>query len=318
MDELELLKSELAKVGLRLDAAETAHVLKELEHLKAQSYDVRYGPLKSRALIPVDDTADPGAETITYDQYDHFGMAAVVANHADDIPLVDVIRKQFSMPVVTLASGYTFTVVDIERAAKARSRLIDRRAAANRMANVRREDEIGAIGVPHQDIPGFINSPNVSVVTLPDARAWRLLNSAEIVNNLNFIVAACVKNSAEAFTPDTLVLDPDSFGVISQKPVGTDNQMTILRSFLANNPYITDIEQWTRLTGAGEPSGTAATNRIICYPREPTVVAWNIPMAFRVLPPQAVNLAFKVPAYSRVSGVEWHYPIAAAYADIAQ
>ena len=318
MDEEELLGIVLAQGGVRLDAEETAHVLKELEHLKTRSYDVVHGPTKARQLIPVDNDIDPGAETITYDQYDHIGMAAIIANYADDLPLVDVTRKQFTMGVVTLGSAYSWSVLDIERAAKARSRLIDRRADASRMVNRHKEDQIGAVGADNQGIPGFINHPNLPKAVIPHAGAWTGLTASQILDNLNSLAYTPVFNSLEAFTPDTIILSPDEFGVVSQKPVGTDNQMTILRSFLLNNPYIQNIDQWTRLTGAGDPAGTTPTNRIISYLRNPMAVVWNIPQEYRVLPPQPVNLAFKVPAFSRVSGIEWHYPISAAIMDVAQ
>ena len=64
---------------LRQDAKYTAILEKKLEYLKTKIYEVVYPKLKARQLIPVSNEADPGAETITYEQWDDFGMAQIIS-----------------------------------------------------------------------------------------------------------------------------------------------------------------------------------------------------------------------------------------------
>ena len=87
--------------------------------------------------------------------------------------------------------------------------------------------------------------------------------------------------------------------------------MTILRSFLANNPYIRNIDQWYRLDGAG----AGGKNRGIVYKRDPMVLEGVVPLDFEQLPPQARNLEFVVPCQARCGGVKIYQPSAMRYVD---
>lgn len=51
---------------INLDANESIFFERELEHVKARSYDIKYPEFKATMLIPVSTEAGPGAETITY------------------------------------------------------------------------------------------------------------------------------------------------------------------------------------------------------------------------------------------------------------
>ena len=59
----------------KLDAAENLFFARELEHVRAKSYDIKYADRKIRQLVPVDNSVDPGAEVVTYSQYDRVGVA---------------------------------------------------------------------------------------------------------------------------------------------------------------------------------------------------------------------------------------------------
>lgn len=53
----------------RLDAAETVFFERELQHVYAQTYDVRYPELKGRMFIPVSNQAGGGATSVNYRQF---------------------------------------------------------------------------------------------------------------------------------------------------------------------------------------------------------------------------------------------------------
>jgi hypothetical protein len=313
MNPEQMLQLTLAQAGVRLDANETAHLQRQLEFIKTQTYDIQFGLLKSRQFIPVDNSADPGAESITYRQWSEVEMAKVIANMADDLPLVDVNVAEFTAPVKSLGSAYQWSVQDLRRAAMAGSQLDSRRSRACRMSIERAIDNVGAFGVAGTAATGMLNNANVPVTVLPNPGAWTGLTPANIIANLNAMAQAIVTSTLEVFTPDTILLDTVSFGHIAQTPIAVDNQTTILRSFLANNPYIRNIDQWTLLNTAG----AGGIHRSVTYFRDPLVLQFNIPQEFEQFPPQARNLSFVVPCHARVGGVEIHYPLAMSYSDIA-
>jgi len=314
MDPMQRIVQEmLARMNQRFDAQETAHLARQLEHIKAQTYDVRYPELKARGFIPTDNSASPGADSITYRQWDRVGMAKLIANYADDLPHVNVHAKEFTQAVKSIGAAYTYSIQDLRRSAMAGSMLDARLAAMARRAIEQKIDDYAFSGDSQVGITGFANNANVPLVVLPNAGSWDTLTSAEILANLNFLAASIVIATKELYTPDTIILDNASFNHIAQAQVGVDNQMTILRSFLANNPYIRNIDQWHRLNTAG----ALGVKRIVAYQRTSEVLVMNIPQEFEQFPPQARNLCFEIPCHARVGGCEIHYPLAIAYADVA-
>jgi hypothetical protein len=297
-----------------MDANETAVLLRQLEHVKARTFDVKYPALKARQFIPVSGDAAPGAETITYRQWNEFSMAKIIANYADDLPLVDVAVQEFVSKVHSLGKAYNWSIQDLRRSAMAGAQLDVRRATAARRAIERTIDEIAAFGDADGGLGGFLNNANVTIVTLPTAGAWTGLTPAQIIENMNFMAQAIIIATLEVHIPDTMLFDTTTFSHIAQTPIAVDNQTTILQSFLANNPYIRNIDQWTKLNLAN-----AAGNgpRAVTYMRDPEILSLEIPQEFEQFPPQNRNLSFVVPCHARVGGVIMYYPLALNYTDFA-
>jgi len=315
MESLEKMVRHLRRLSdeghLRLDVNESAHLARELEFIKAKTYDIRYPTMKARQFVPTASDVDPGADTITYWSWDWRGMAKVIANYADDLPSVDAFKTEHKAPVVSIGDSYSWSIQDLRRSAMAGSRLDTRRAAAARMAVERKIDEMAAFGEADTGITGFLNNANVPL-TPPVTGTWSTATPAQIVEDLNTGVQAIIDATMETEIPDTVLLDTALFGIIAQTPIATDNQTTILKSFLANNPYIRNIDQWTKLALA-DAAGTGP--RCVFYRRSPDVLTLEIPQDFEQFPPQERNLAFVVNTHARVGGVLIYYPLAITYMD---
>ena len=54
----------------------------------------------------MNNSVNPGATTITYRQWDNFGMAQIISNYADDPPLMDALVEEFTS-VATRATEET-------------------------------------------------------------------------------------------------------------------------------------------------------------------------------------------------------------------
>ncbi|MCG4470467.1 hypothetical protein L0P50_16425 [Lawsonibacter sp. DFI.6.74] len=90
------------------DSAEDASVFfaRELDHVKAQSYDVEYPELTALHLFPQSSEADPGAETITYYTYDKTGLAKIIDNYSTDLPRADVTGKPSFAKIKSIGDSY--------------------------------------------------------------------------------------------------------------------------------------------------------------------------------------------------------------------
>lgn len=311
MDEHTL--SVLAAIGFKLDSEATAALGRQLEYVKTRTFDVLYATLKSRIFIPTSNETPSGAESIVMRSWDITGMAKIVTAKDDDLPLVDTFVLEEPVKVKSVGAAYRYDLQELRSSAMSGSRLEVRRAQTARMAVERKLDEIAAIGDAAAGLGGFLTNANVPLVVLPNG-TWSTATSAEIIEDLNFLVQSVITNTLEIHTPDTVLLDTASFAIVSQKPVSADNQTTVLQSFLKNNPYITGVDQWTRLNTA-DAAGTGP--RIMTYNRNPLYVEQEIPQEFEQLPPQPKGLKFLIPCHARTGGTIWHYPRSAAYADNA-
>lgn len=298
--------------SVRFDAGETSFFTRSLETILAKTYDIKYPALKARTFLPLNTEVDPGAETFTYRQFDMFGIAKIVSNFADDLPMVDVFGKEFSATVVSIADSYHYSIQDIRRSRMSGIDMDSKRAMAARRGIETKIDLLAALGDTNTGVKGFLNQAAVPIVAFVTG-GWTQATSAEnMLTDLNTLVNSIVTTTKELFSPDTVILDTLSFQIVNSKRIDPTMEKSVLRSFLENNPYITSVQQWHRCSTAGATSG----RRIVAYKRDPEVLELIIPQEFEQFPPQARNLGFVIPCHARCGGVSVRYPLAMAYMDL--
>ncbi len=308
------------ELARRFDANETAFLARQLEVVRSRTYEIQYAELLARRFIPIANDIPESAETYVYLAYDTVGAAKIIANGVDDLPRIDVSAAERTGKVRSIGDSYGWDINTMKEAARVGVPLSEMKARAARQAIERGIDEVLSTGTTRVQvgldwgITGLLNNADVIAqgIINPANDPWSTATASQVLANLNTITNAMVNANSQAFIPDTLLLAPNEFGIIASTPVGVDNQMTILKSFLANNPYIKNIDQWSKLTLAGA-GGT--TNRGILYKRDPLVLEGVVPLEFEQLPPQARNLEFVVPCHARVGGVKVYQPSAVRYID---
>lgn len=294
---------------LNLDSRETAFFARELEHIKAQTYDVRYPALKAREFIPVSHDADPTDVEITYRQWDAFGMAQVIAHWADDLPHVELAGKEFKVPVKDIGVAYGYSLKELKASARVGRSLPNMKAEKAREFCERRIDHIAATGLPEAGIPGFLNHPNIPLVVLPGG-TWASASAEVILGDMNYMVTSVVTNTNQTEEPDTLLLPTRDFMIVSQKVAGNQLSDTVLGIFLKTNPFIKTVKTWVKLDTASATGGRL----LVCYKADPRVLQLEVPQEFEQLPVQAQGLGFEVPCTASTAGTCVRYPLAACYA----
>jgi hypothetical protein len=304
----------LYQANVRVDANQTAMFARQLEFLKARSYDIEFGKLKSLDFIPVDTAMPAGAESITYEQWTDVEDAVVVANMSDDLPQVDTNNQEFTSVVKSIGASYMWSVQDVRRAAMAGIDFMLRKARAAKLSIDRRIDQAGAFGIIEAGTTGLLNNAAVPVVALPTAGLWTALTPAQVLANMNFLTSSIPIVSLDVESPNTMLLDVATFEHVVNTPfLGGDGTDSILTVYLKNQKRVSRVESWSRLAAAG----AAGVPRVCCYDRSDRVLQYNLPVMFEQFPAQPQNLGFKVPVHARVGVVEMHYPLAVAYADLA-
>src|SRR3954471_21315834 len=227
----------------RLDANETAVLEKQLEFMRARTTDIERPEFKARQLVPITSEVDPGAETWAYSQWDRVGMAKIVANYADDIPKVATFAKKFVQALETIALGYGWSWLDLQRTARAGVPLRTRLANAVRDGFEQRIEVIGAIGIAETGATGLLNSANVPAIAAAapatgSSTVWGGADKTPLegVSDPLAMENAIVNNTKGVRSADTLILPLAKLTYIAQKSIyntAPSNPMdTILSVFL--------------------------------------------------------------------------------------
>ena len=300
----------------RYDSDESVFLERQLDHIKSQTYDIKYAELKARKVIPLSSEADPGATRIFYRQYNQSGIAKLVHNYANDLPRADVIAQEFSTPVKTIANAYGYNIQELRSAVYGNVPLEQRRANAARRGIAQTENSLAFFGDEDACLQGFFTGQNVPTTILPADGAggsalWADKEPDQIIRDLNLIANVISEQSLGVEIPDTLLLPLDSYNFISSTPRTSTSDTTILNYFLQNNPYIKEVESINELKGAG----VNGTRRMAAYRRDPEVLTMEVPMDFEQLEIQPKNLEYTIPCQERFGGVLIYYPLAITFAD---
>lgn len=302
-------------ISQNLDANETVFFARELETVKAKTYDIKYPALKATQLIPVSTDAGTGADMITYQQYNQVGIMKIITNYADDLPRSDVFGKEFHSKVVSLGGSYGYNIQEIRTAQKAGKPLSAKKAASVRKANDIKTDRLAWFGDEAAGVTGLLNNVNIPASAAHDpgaGTAWSTKTPAQILKDLNDSVTAIEETTKTVEVADTIVLPVAQWRLISTTNMGMGTDTTIKKYFMDNNPDIKRIERVNEFKNVSPlPSGAAGPADImLTYTYDVDVLSLEIPQPFEQFPAQERNLEFVVPAHSRFGGVIVYYPLA--------
>lgn len=295
---------------LHLDAAESAFFARELEHVYAQTYDIKYPDLMARRFIPVSNEANPGATLVTYRQFDRRGKAKLAAPGAVDAPRVDVLGTEFPRPVRLATASYGWHLLELRQAAMAGRPLNARKASACRRAIEEVLDEVAAIGAPGFGIAtGFINDADVAI----DAAAgvWTGLTADQIIADVSGMWQNMVSDTLGIEKANGLVLPDAQHALIATLPRSTVSDTTVLEFLLRAFPGLEFIEPWYRMDAAG----AGGVDRGVMYRRSPSHLTQEIPSEFEQLPVFQKGQNFEIECLATTAGTAFYYPRSARYID---
>lgn len=303
-----------------LDADGAVFFQRELEYIKARSYDVQYADLPARQLFPVSNEAGPIAETITYRVYDQVGMAKLISNNARDLPRVDVSGKEVTINVRPYGASYGYTIQEI-RASQALGRSLDqRRANAARRAHEEALNKIAFYGDADAGLIGFFTHPNiptgaVAATGVGSTTEWVNKTPDQILFDINDLFADIFETTKMVERGNTLLVPPSQYNYLMNTRLGDATGMSIMTYLIANSAYLSsaaDIVPVNELQASENPE--LSTDAMIAYNRNPEKIQLEIPLEFETLPAQARGLEFEVFTQSRMGGLNVYYPLSAAIA----
>lgn len=309
-----------SSMGGRMDAAQTQALAEQLTALKSEIIEVLYGLLKAGDLLsPPSETTPAGAQEVKHQILSILGQADIVANYGEDLPIIEVALESFTVPVYTVGSAYQWTYEDLISAAMSGFPLTTEKPAAARDANMRKVDEIAAVGISLANRSGLLNDPDVQDVTLP-VGDWANVATTplEILRDLLFMESAIIDNSEENHYPDQLLVPGDRMQrLLNPLQSGSDTSVWDYFVKMSRGTAVRGVtwrlDSWNYLEGIG-PAGE---DRIAMYESGPRNAVHELVVEHQELPPQFRNLVTTVPTVARTAGALIKRPLAFAYSDDA-
>lgn len=293
-------------------------VRSQTSHVETTVNETVYPDIQYPALIPVDTSAHPFAQTVTYYSSDKFGKAAWINGNADDIPLAGTELTEFKASVYTAAIGYGWGWEEIQVAMMLGRNLPADDAQAARRAYEEMVDGVALRGSAEKNFSGLINYPGVTAggATYGD---WDGTGTTEdqILADVNEGILGIATDTLYTSVADTLLMSPAKLNSLATRRLG-DTSLTVLEFLRKNNTYTAMTGQPLTIRGVRglETAGAGVTQRMIAYRRDPQVLKLHIPMPHRFLPVyQDGPLHWVVPGVFRLGGLDIRRPKEVRYVD---
>lgn len=309
--------------GMRFDDAEDASVFfaRELDYIKAQSYDAEYPELTALTLFPISNEVNPGAETVTYYSYDKTGVAKIINNYATDLPRADAKGKPSTGYVKSVGASYGYSVQDM-RASRMASKSLDvRKAEAARYAVDFELNRIAWAGDAENGLMGVLSADNdIPLYTVPAGASkkttWEDKTADEILADLNGMQKQVAHTTKNVERPDTLVLPADVYIDISTRQI-PNTGYTVKKFLLENAPYLKDIVSAAELQSDAtdtNPYAAQGKNVALLFKKDARKMTIEHPLPFYQHPLQTKGLEIVIPCEARTAGAIIYYPLSALIA----
>lgn len=297
-----------------LDAYGNAIFAEKLQAARVQSYDARFPELIARRLVPVNNSDDPGADTIVWESYTTVGAYKLISAYADDLPRSDIAGEKNVVSVRDLGGSYGYNINEVTKSVYAGAPLPPRKAAAMRRSYEQEIDRLIATGDSVTGLVGLLNQPNATIFDAPDGAGlsaeWEDKTPEEIYSDL-VLLRRTVRTTTKGIEDvNTIILPDEQYGIIEDTIYSTNSDSSILEVFKSKNPGI-EVLPWFRAAGAG----VGGTDRAAAYRRDPNYVECIIPKELTELEPEQRNLETLVNSHARFGGVVCFYPLSMAYMD---
>ena len=299
----------------RFDANESMFFARQLEAIKAQTYDVKRANLNALQLMPVSTDVPEGATTITYRQYDTVGMAKVIANYANDLPRADVTGKEFTSNIRSIGNAFGYNAQEIRSAIFAGVNLPARKAMAATRAHQEKINALAFTGDADSGLPGLISNTNVPAVTLladgtGTSKTFASKTADKIVRDVNSLINKIISQSNGVHRATEVWMPVEQYALIATTQNSTASDTTILQFLQQVHPGVT-FRQVVELDGAG----ASGADRMYAIENSRDNWAIEIPMMMKMYSPQQKGLEFEVPVESRFGGVIIEYPLSMCFSD---
>ena len=300
-----------------LDTSSSIFFRRELEFVKAKSYDIDYQDLMARTLFPVSNEAGAHAQVITFTQYDRVGMAQIISSYAKDLPRADISGEQISSPVRPIGLSFGYTIDEILSSEAVGKSLEQRRVNAVQRGSEETIDTIAWYGDAATGLPGFLTNPNIPTgAVAPGASTtttWITKTPEEILDDVNNLFGTTYSVTKKKERPNRLLIPIKQWNYIMTKARSANSDTTIAGYLVQNSPFLSSLDDIMAIAEM-EGAGTGGADMMAIYTPDPDKLTMEVPLELQFLPVQERGLAFEVPAWAKTGGVIVYKPLSVRFA----
>lgn len=310
--------------GMHFDSADDAAVFfaRELDHVKAQTYDAEYPELTASRIFPQSSEVNAGAETFTYYGYEKTGMAKIIDNYSTDLPRADVKGKPTTARVKSVGASYGYSMQDMRASRMAGKNLDVRKAEAARYQIDRLANTLAWAGDKDNNINGILSEGNdiplyvVPAVGEGDTTEWKNKSADQILADITGMMKQVAATTKNVEKPDTLAIPSSIYIDLSTRRI-PDTGITVLKFIQENAPYLKNIYDVPELEAdMTETNPYASEDKAVAllYTNSSKKLTIETPLPFYQYPLQHQGLEVVVPCEQRVGGAVIYYPLSALIA----
>lgn len=286
----------------------------DLEAIDNTLYEPKYEELTARNVMSLKTDIHPGAETFGYNVMTRSGVAKIIGNLSDDLPLVDADIKREFQRIYTIAVGFTYSVQEM-RAAQMTGTTVDAtKAGVARRAVAEKENKIAWIGDADYGIKGVVNTAGIQTESVAAGATagtkWNTKTGEEILEDIRKLRKKVTVLPGHASSSNLYLLVPaDQYEELNRRYSDYDSR-SILQVINAND-WFSRVVRVPDLKGVG----TAGSDSMIVMDASSEVIQLVIPMDLTRLEEEWKYPKWRVPIEERCGGVIVRYPMAIARGD---
>jgi hypothetical protein len=298
--------------SITLDANDvTAYFARELEHVDTEIQRTKFAPLKAAEFLEITSGGGPNVNQETYRKVTEIGRAEWISNASTEVVYSDVVGSEYTRDVRSLASGYRYSVIELQNAAASPTIRLDTERKESAVNMVRRRiDDALLIGESTLGWTGLFNDANVPLVTAITGAWTTTATGHQIAADFGKLVRSLFKATKEHYEASVVGI-PTAMIDAFDKPLTTTSDITV-REYVEKTFKVKIVTSHHLDT-----AGAGGIFRVVAMAKGKDVVRGIVNQPFQELAPQHLGLDIRVPCFARAAGVQVRQPLAVAYMDLA-
>ena len=294
------ITAHLEQMGVEKADAAGIWTVSQLTASLKRAYEKEYAENSVVNIFPVTNEIPGHAKYFEYPKLDGVGIAQIIADYSDDLPLVDAFMTEKQGKVFRFGNAFLISTDEIKAGAATGQPLSTRKQALAFEAHDNLLDKLVWSGSTPHGIPSVFDHPNINNVV---AGTWN--SAAAAMNDITALIDA-IETSTNGTHTATDILLPASARRLMQELV-PNTSISYAQLFATNNSGINlrYLQFLDNYDGAG---GKAA----LAFEKDPLNLSIEIPEATNVLPGQVKDLHIKYPVTSKTTGLILYRPLTVA------